>query len=264
MTVQLDYALNEENKITPIHEASNTKKYYCPIPFCKRELIVKKGDVRAHHYAHKNIKLNHKPETLLHYNTKLLLLKYIQYFITQKQDLNILFNCSCGLSHDINILNNVDEIRCEKEAHEGYRPDLTLLNNNIPVLYIEIVVSHDVDKKNYQIIGDTPLIKIKPTNNLYKSLQYKFNKKNNYFYYFSEPDKHLEFKNIYGYQYCTSFGLCKTECKSCKFLYLDYTPFQRHSCKFVSGVISLTNTYKAASKQLKKPSKTRKDKEGEI
>ena len=255
MVIQLEYALDEVNTVTSIYTASKNKRYYCPVPSCAGELIVKKGDIRAHHFAHKNIKINHKPETILHHNTKILLFKYLQHFISEKRSLNISFRCSCENIHNINILKKVDEIRCEKEIKDGYRPDLTLLNNNKPILYVEIIVTHDVDKNNYQIIGNTPLIKIKPTEGIYNDLNEKFNKLDDNLYNFQNTDKHMSLKNIYGFQYCDSYGACKMQddgCNECEFFHIDDTSFKMHSCNLKIRAKELLQEVKGENKQLKK------------
>lgn len=45
-------ALDKNNNLVSIEEANKFKLYYCPS--CKGRLIVKKGDIKIHHFAHKS------------------------------------------------------------------------------------------------------------------------------------------------------------------------------------------------------------------
>lgn len=51
--IKIYTALNEKGLRIDISDATNAEKYYCPI--CNESLIVKKGKINAHHFAHKNI-----------------------------------------------------------------------------------------------------------------------------------------------------------------------------------------------------------------
>lgn len=46
------FALDHNNQRVYIEETKSNQNYYCP--YCGEELIVRKGDVRVHHFAHKN------------------------------------------------------------------------------------------------------------------------------------------------------------------------------------------------------------------
>lgn len=46
-------ALNDKGVRIDISDATSIENYYCPI--CNESLIVKKGEIKAHHFAHKNI-----------------------------------------------------------------------------------------------------------------------------------------------------------------------------------------------------------------
>lgn len=62
-------ALDESEHIVHIKNA-NGGTYYCPQ--CREVMIPKKGDIYAHHFAHKNTSIECNPETALHHFAKLL------------------------------------------------------------------------------------------------------------------------------------------------------------------------------------------------
>jgi competence protein CoiA len=127
-------ALNSSNNRRPAFEAEKSEKpFICP--FCKREVVLKKGKVREHHYAHspKSKCEYRKGESQLHYKVK----REIY------QDLKNRSNCK----------------KCELErVLKGVRPDISLTINNYYVA-IEVQKSNisieEINErfKRYSILG---------------------------------------------------------------------------------------------------------------
>ena len=44
-------ALDQDNNIVDIRNTEDNKKYYCP--YCRKEMITKRGNIREWHFAHK-------------------------------------------------------------------------------------------------------------------------------------------------------------------------------------------------------------------
>lgn len=69
------WALDSEKELLHISEAeSGANGYLCPI--CHQELIAKKGQIKEHHFAHKNHVEAH--ESPLHYAAKYILANMIE------------------------------------------------------------------------------------------------------------------------------------------------------------------------------------------
>jgi hypothetical protein len=70
MSVKLQFAYNSSDSLISIlDKLDRGKSYYCP--FCKEVVIVKKGNTRSHHFAHKpNSNCSANEETIIHFEAK--------------------------------------------------------------------------------------------------------------------------------------------------------------------------------------------------
>jgi hypothetical protein len=158
--MKYQYATDSSGKLvnisTVVKDGYHDEKYYCLD--CKQELIPKLGDIRIHHFAHKNDSLHCSKETYLHelgkkifYDTYLQCLNsnepfYINAIVSPTCIYNGLIQKNCHTSGvvKINLISIFDKIECEKDRGQ-FRPDITLFNDKNDCVFIEIAVTHPCD-----------------------------------------------------------------------------------------------------------------------
>jgi len=158
------FAEDNNGKIIHIKNALPGVDYYCP--GCKEKFILKKGDIRQHHFAHNNSSSNciGTGEGYLHKAFKKMLLNVIMEYIKEKKPLEIKWNCYiCKQEHNHNILNGVYDAK-DEYFMEVCRPDIALFNENgkVPIV-IEIIDTHEPEKSviEYYMGNNIVLIQIK-------------------------------------------------------------------------------------------------------
>lgn len=156
---KLLYALDEKDNLVSIDEVKNGLDCNCICPSCKAKLVARNnGEIREHHFAHyKNSSCATGYQTSLHLLAKEL--------ISEKKKI-ILPPAYCDTFYENpnkeegyyfkeeeiekeRLLTNVD-VKCEVKEN-GIIPDLIAESDNIK-LYIEIYVTHKVDKEKSQIV----------------------------------------------------------------------------------------------------------------
>jgi hypothetical protein len=172
MAVQFEFAGTEAGEIVHASVAKKGVRYFCANPICNGEMILKKGEIREHHFAHKHKDYDHEGESLLHYNLKILLFGYIKSFADDKNPLYLLNQFSPAESQKINILDDVDGVFVEKNATLKYRPDISLHSRNKFIMAVEIVVTHDLEPEAESYLKENliPCIKVAASNELYTLL----------------------------------------------------------------------------------------------
>jgi hypothetical protein len=139
----------------------------CPI--CQRNVILKLGSVRTHHYAHRpeDICIASQPETALHINAKF----HIYNELLRAQKLYISEPCRayCGRKRLKVWLQGWDKVEVEY-AVSSFRPDVTLLSNNRVMGAIEVLVTHSVQeqKAHYFAEANIPWLEVKPEETFYQ------------------------------------------------------------------------------------------------
>jgi hypothetical protein len=141
------FAQENNGKIIHIKNALSGVDYYCPE--CKEKFILKKGDIRQHHFAHNNSSSSctGTGEGYLHKTFKKMLLNKIIEYIKEKKPLEIIWNCYiCKQNHNFNILNGIYDAK-DEYSMEICRPDIALINENgkVPIV-IEIIDTHEPEK----------------------------------------------------------------------------------------------------------------------
>lgn len=130
-------------------------------PLCQKNVLLKLGSIRVHHYAHlsETTCLASQPETALHLNAKY----YLYSLLLSIEHLLIERKCSrhCGTVTNEIWLQDWDEVIVEHSLG-GYRPDITLLAKGQVIGAIEILVSHKVsgEKEKYFVESDIPCLEI--------------------------------------------------------------------------------------------------------
>jgi hypothetical protein len=156
------YAEKDDSSLIRIEDAIKGEKYYCP--GCKNEFILRKGQIRQHHFAHKDPSPNCTNEGYLHKTFKKYLVSMIRNKIESNSPLVMNFTCNiCHRDHIGNVLNSIAHIE-EEYILDGCRPDISLINKQKTVsVIIEIVDTHEPETNviNYCNKNQVVLIKIK-------------------------------------------------------------------------------------------------------
>jgi len=122
MSAKIEFALDSKKNYIHINEASKDERYFCID--CLNPLIVRKGDIRDHHFAHKNESWCSQ-ETVLHKMAKEEI-KKMKYF-------------SGGIFKDEKIKNITTE-----EQLDSIRPDATIYLENGGLIFVEFLVTHPI------------------------------------------------------------------------------------------------------------------------
>jgi hypothetical protein len=146
-SVRIPYALDAEGRLVSIQEAGRNLPYFCPL--CKNPVIVRKGEIRIHHFSHKVSDVCTQ-ETVIH---KLAKLRIQQAVLAWKKDPSIsapkiIRKCLyCQKLHLQSIPNKVDRADLEVLLSDGSIADVALMVNDQPAAVIEVRVTHAVDEE---------------------------------------------------------------------------------------------------------------------
>lgn len=122
-------------------DAQKGQPYTCLI--CQQALLLRKGQLKRPHFAHKALSVNCSPETALHYSFKILLTEKIQKHLDNKVPLEIEWHCQyCSEMHRGNLLKKAVQVK--PEYNLGIcQPDIVLLDGDGRIkVGIEVVVTH--------------------------------------------------------------------------------------------------------------------------
>jgi hypothetical protein len=169
-TIKYQNAENSSGKLININEINKgesiVEKYFCIN--CKEELLPRLGNIRIHHFSHKNDVYNCSKETYLHelgkrvfYETYLQCLENnIPFNIISSLFNSIVTACKyykigtlqgCKI-HELAKFDLTQSFKnIEYEINQGnFRPDLTLKNENGDNIFIEIAVTHLCEKEKIE------------------------------------------------------------------------------------------------------------------
>lgn len=203
MTIQFEFVKTESGDIVHVSQAEKGISYFCANPDCNGQMIFRRGEIRTPHFAHKHKDFDHEGESILHYNTKILLFDYIKKFISSNDPLYLQFECDCSQIHGINILDGVDNVYMEKNVNSIYRPDIALSREDEIKIVIEVVVTHDIEPEAtaYLKNQNIPYIKILTTEKLYAQILEKYKKHDSCILILSE---NVELVGISTLDYCNN------------------------------------------------------------
>lgn len=143
-------------------DAEKGQPYECLI--CNQILVLRKGQRKRPHFAHKVLSANCSPETALHHSFKTLLCEKIQEHLDRQSSLKIEWDCSyCHRKHEGNLLKKAIEVRLEYEIGDC-QPDIALLDPSSKVVaVIEVVVTHSPEEKtlNYYTKNQIAVVRYK-------------------------------------------------------------------------------------------------------
>lgn len=179
--VELEWAYDKNGNYVRISDFTRLEKkelmpFYCPLCYKvnkeeRKEVIAKKGEERAHHFAHKE-DYQHTSESIEHLNAKMSLFTSLDEHLKNQG----VFYAGINLKDDsnpqltgnkknillINILKNVRAIKLEKYVDSKRKPDICLYDEDgKPIRAIEIVVSSAPDEKKLVDLKSIELIELK-------------------------------------------------------------------------------------------------------
>jgi len=149
--LRVPFALDDEKWLCDPETADRGRSYYCPA--CKDSVILKRGDFKIPHFAHKDADACNQ-ETILHKTAKQLIVEVISEWKSGKIDAPILRQtCNmCDNSRDISLSNisQLDEVDCaipEYRTSHGFLVDVALIDANTkPVAAIKIKGTQAIGK----------------------------------------------------------------------------------------------------------------------
>lgn len=137
--------------VVHIDDVSKHGTFYCLS--CGKEMVVRLGDKKSHHFAHKVNDVSCNSETYLHKLAKLLLkrkfqegnfeIEISQYSLCKESE-NCLFenNCKVLVDKKYDLRRYYDT--CEEEQYvDGFCADLLITGEGQPPILVEIYVSHE-------------------------------------------------------------------------------------------------------------------------
>lgn len=205
------YALDSQNRLVNIRDIEEGKKlYFCP--YCKGEMIPKRGKIRDWHFAHKCLTENCSYESYLHSLAKLRLCEWFNN--TTNAIIHLESKHICSLFDECFWRKNAKDFECSNMTHKpwnlkkyytnceiekqygNYRADLFLAykGEKDEPIFIEICVTHpcseDKVKSGIRIIE----FKIESEKDIDDIIKHPIQKgdKTNIYNFKSEPDKQFE------------------------------------------------------------------------
>lgn len=155
--LRVPFAFDDEERLCVPKTAEKGKHYFCP--GCRDTVILKKGEVKAAHFAHKASKTCSQ-ETIVHKTAKNLVVKTISDWKAGKTESpKLRRKCgfkidygplygeeTCEETYDQPIPDKVEQAVTEYRMSNGFIADVALMVENEPALAIEIRVTHAVDE----------------------------------------------------------------------------------------------------------------------
>lgn len=200
----IQYAKDKDGNLVFIDDVITGETYYCQ--FCGGIVIPKRGKIKLHHFAHKNVTPSCSYETYLHRQAKERIYKWLlnknEIFVYITETCKCVESCAysylytytsdkpCHKVHKFNIKKYFHPVGIEKQSGK-FVADILMESNNekhIP-LFIEIFVNHkcsdDKIKSGYKIIefkieSEEDINKICESDEiLYNAIFYGFDSNNN-------------------------------------------------------------------------------------
>ena len=156
--LRVPFAFDGEKKLYDPETAEKGKRYFCPA--CKDIVILRKGEIKKAHFAHK-VSETCNQETILHKTAKQLIVDAISDWKSDKTDAPVLKRtCEiCRESKDQPLPDKVECAMLEYRVSDGFVVDVALMVENEPAAAIEIRVSHAVDENKAKLLS-VPFIEL--------------------------------------------------------------------------------------------------------
>lgn len=152
--LKVPFGLNAAGREVRPETATKEEAYYCPD--CKGDLVLRKGDIKIPHFAHKGMPVicDFLTETEEHYRAKLA----VAAAIHEKKPVRLVRQChKCkGPWVEQSIPDSVKQASLEHMLPSGHRADVALLDDAGHLLaVIEILVNHRVDDEKAKALEGT-------------------------------------------------------------------------------------------------------------
>lgn len=150
------FALDPKGDLVSAETAQKGSLFVCA--GCSDELILRRGDQRRAHFAHKAGAAVCAPESALHRFAKQTVKRRLEVALSQGSPYPIRWQCECCRHwHHGDIAKRTQEVLIERRF-EGFRPDLLLIaGTGKPRAAIEIVVSHSLEAETREMYERTGL-----------------------------------------------------------------------------------------------------------
>lgn len=144
--LRIPFAVDASGGLCSPVVAEKGKKYFCPV--CGASVVLRHGQKRAAHFAHKSGKAC-SPETIIHKTAKMLIQKVVYEWKSGKADSPILERrCQvCGVPVTQSLPDKVSSAILEYKLADGSVADVVLVDEEKTSLAaVEIKVTHAVDE----------------------------------------------------------------------------------------------------------------------
>ena len=150
--LRVPFAFDDEKKLYDPEAAEKGKRYFCPA--CQDTVILRKGEIKTAHFAHKVSEICNQ-ETILHKTAKQLIVDVISDWKSGKIDAPVLKRtCEiCRQPKDQPLPDKVECAMLEYRMSDGFIVDVALMVENKPAAAIEIRVNHAVDENKAKLLS---------------------------------------------------------------------------------------------------------------
>lgn len=144
--IRIPFALDKYGQLIGINDAEKGRKYFCPS--CRDVVIVRKGEIKVHHFAHKMNNLCGQ-ETAVHKIAKMLIQKRFSQWKAGQTTAPIMNRACqiCGKKTAQTFPDKVEREDLEVGLSNGSIADVALIGTGKPIAVIEIRVTHAVDEE---------------------------------------------------------------------------------------------------------------------
>ena len=150
--LRVPFAFDDEKQLYDPQAAEKGKHYFCPA--CQDTVILRKGEIKTAHFAHKASETCNQ-ETILHKIAKQLIVQVISDWKSGKTDSPTLRRiCEiCRKSTDQSLPDKVEHAILEYRVAGGFIVDVALMVESKPAAAIEIRVTHAVDENKSKSVS---------------------------------------------------------------------------------------------------------------
>ena len=138
LPIALDLNTNQLIHITNINK-DNKESFNFVCPHCKTALIVKIGNINAHHFAHKNLQCEINSETIIHILAKKVIAEHNEIILPIYNPISLRWQ-HIKQSYT---LNNIES------KYDDIVPDIIINIDNRPI-FIEVAYSHFIDNEKIE------------------------------------------------------------------------------------------------------------------
>ena len=149
--LRVPFAFDDEKRLYDPETAEKGKHYFCPA--CQDTVILRKGEIKTAHFAHKASETCNQ-ETILHKTAKQRIVEVISDWKLGKIDAPILKRV-CDVCRETINQSLPDKVRraiLEYRMSDGFVVDVALMVENKPAAAIEIRVTHAVDENKASLL----------------------------------------------------------------------------------------------------------------